>query len=317
MSLFNPDKIQVGISSCLLGDLVRYNGGHKASNFCIHDVAPHVEYVSVCPEMAIGMGTPRPAIRLVKHEDVLHLQSSDGKVDVTEAMQQFAAEKVPELSHLSGYLVCQKSPSCGMERVPEYSAKTGQGTKSGIGMFTQKLMETYPHLPVEEDGRLHDLLIRENFFTRLYAHHDWQKLVHAGLTKHSLIQFHSRYKYLLMAHSPKHYKSMGQLLANMDDLDSIQAIYFHRLMSALAMKPNKKNHTNTLQHLQGYFKKHLSAAQKKELSDAILKYRKGWVPLLVPITLIQHYLMEYPSDYLAQQVYLQPYPESLKLRYAY
>jgi uncharacterized protein YbgA (DUF1722 family)/uncharacterized protein YbbK (DUF523 family) len=317
MTLFDPNVVKIGISSCLLGEEVRFDGGHKRSHLCVQEVGQVVDFVSVCPEMAIGMGTPRPAIRLIKDGEDIYLQSRDGSLDVTQKMNQFSAEKVDELDYLSGYIVCAKSPSCGMERVLEYKKGTNNSSKSGIGIFTRRLMEIYPHLPVEEDGRLHDLLIRENFFTRVFAYHDWKTLSHSGFSKHKLTDFHARYKYLLMSHSPKAYQALGQTLGNIDDVEKTAQLYFEGFMTALKTKATKKNHTNTLQHIQGYFKKHLTPEQKAELTDAIMKFHDGVVPLLVPITLINHYLKEYPMPYIEQQVYLNPHPELLKLRYAY
>ena len=204
-----------------------------------------------------------------------------------------------------------------MERVLEYKIGTNNSTKTGVGVFAKALMDAYPHLPVEEEGRLNDMVIRENFFTRVYAYDDWRKMLASGLTKHKLIQFHSRYKYLLMAHSPKWYRELGPLLADIQDLAATADSYFEGFMSALKVKATRKNHTSTLQHIQGYFKKHLSARQKEELTESIMKYRQGLFPLLVPITLINHYLNEFEVPYIADQVYLNPHPETLKLRYAY
>lgn len=317
MSKFNPQRIQIGISACLLGEKVRFDGGHKQSSYCRQEIAPFFDYVPVCPEMAIGLGAPRKSIRLVRDGEAILVQSADGTLDVTDKLNQYSAAKLDELDFLGGYILCAKSPTCGMERVTEYKLGTNNGTKSGIGVFARQLMARYPLLPVEEEGRLHDLVLRENFFTRVYAYHDWHKMQQEGLTKHKLIQFHSRYKYLLMAHSPQWYRQLGPILADMASLERSAAEYFSGFMTALSINATRKNHTSTLQHIQGYFKKHLGAAQKLELSEAIMKYREGLLPLLVPITLINHYLKLYPTPYIEEQVYLNPHPEALKLRYAY
>jgi uncharacterized protein YbgA (DUF1722 family)/uncharacterized protein YbbK (DUF523 family) len=316
-SSFNSDKIQIGISSCLLGQKVRFDGGHKNSYYCDVTLRDHVEFVPVCPEMAIGLGTPRKSIRQVRDGEIVLIQSSDGSVDVTDKLNDYSHTKVAELNFLGGYILCAKSPTCGMERVSEYKIGTNNASKSGVGAFAKVLMDTYPHLPVEEEGRLNDLVIRENFITRLYAYHDWFSMLASGLTKHKLIQFHSRYKYLIMAHSPKWYRELGPILADIQDLSATATAYFAGFMTALKIKATRKNHTSTLQHIQGYFKKHLTAGQKQELSEAISKYHEGIFPLLVPITLINHYLREHPTPYIESQVYLNPHPEELKLRYAY
>lgn len=315
--LFTPAKIQVGISSCLLGQKVRFDAGHKNSYYCTKEIEPFFEYTSVCPEMAIGLGAPRKSIRLVKDGEKVLVRSADGSLDVTEKLQTYSKQKVAELHYLGGYILCAKSPTCGMERVTEYKIGTNNGSKSGIGVFARVLMDQYPHLPVEEEGRLHDMVIRENFFTRVFAYDDWRRMIGSGLSKHKLLQFHARYKYLLMAHSPKWYRELGPLLADIQDLEKTSEAYFDGFMTALKIKATRKNHTSTLQHIQGYFKKHLSVKQKEELSDLIEKYRQGMLPLLVPITLINHYLREFPTPYIDQQVYLNPHPEALRLRYAY
>ncbi|MEZ9141135.1 MULTISPECIES: YbgA family protein [unclassified Shewanella] len=314
---FNPEKIQIGISSCLLGQKVRFDGGHKNSNYCNIDLAPFFDYISVCPEMAIGMGAPRKTIRQELDGDKIYLKSADGSIDVTDKLEEYSQKRVGELDFIGGYILCAKSPTCGMERVIEYKYGTNNGTKSGVGVFAKKLMDTYPELPVEEEGRLHDPVIKENFITRVYAYHEWHTLQAEGWTKHKLMQFHARYKYLLMAHSPQWYRDLGPILANIDDLDAAAQSYFVGFMTALKIKATRKNHTSTLQHIQGYFKKHLSKEQKQELTESIMKYREGLLPLLVPITLINHYLREYPTPYIEGQVYLNPHPEALRLRYAY
>ncbi|MBR9726575.1 YbgA family protein [Shewanella intestini] len=310
-------QINIGISSCLLGEKVRFDGGHKQSMYCKKEIADFFNYVPVCPEMAIGMGAPRKSIRQVRDGDKIYVRSMDGSIDVTDKLEAFSDKKVPALAHLDGYIFCAKSPTCGMERVTEYKIGTNNGSKDGIGVFAKRMMQAYPHLPIEESGRLHDLVLRENFFTRVYAHNDWHEMMKSGVTKHKLIKFHSRYKYLLMAHSPVWYRDLGPLLANIEDVEQTAAQYFDGFMTALKIKATRKNHTSTLQHIQGYFKKHLNTTQKHELTQNIMKYREGLVPLLVPITLINNYLAQFPTPYIEEQVYLTPHPEALKLRYAY
>ena len=318
MNKFNPKKIQIGISACLMGENVRYDGGHKRSQYCTNELSKYFDFQHVCPEMAIGMGAPRKTIRQIKDNNTIILQSADGTLNVTDRMNAFSAEKVPTLTHLGGYIFCAKSPTCGMERVLEYKPGTNNATKSGIGVFARELMTQYPELPCEESGRLNDIMIKENFITRVYAYHDWQSMQYEGITKHKLVQFHSRYKYLLMAHSPLRLKDLGRIVANSaDDFEESTQKYFVEFMSVLKLLASRKNHTNTLCHIQGYFKKHLNATEKEELTDIIEKYRQGLQPLLVPITLINHYLRQYSTPYIDEQVYLNPHPEALRLRYAY
>ena len=307
--------IRVGISACLLGEKVRYDGGHKRADFCTEVLSGYFQFVPLCPEVAIGLGVPRPTIRLVQQGSDIRVQSADGALDVTEPLKAYGLKKSAELTDLSGYIFCAKSPSCGMERVRLYG--DGGGSKSGVGIYAHTLMQALPLLPVEEDGRLNDPHLRENFVMRVYAYHEWQQLLASGLSRGALVAFHSRYKYLLLAHHPGAYKELGRYLGAMAQwpLEHVAERYGAGLMSALKQRASRKNHANVLQHLQGYFKKQLTPAQKAELHESIDNYRRGILPLLAPMTLLRHYLREYPNDYLQQQVYFSPYPQELALRY--
>ena len=307
--------IVVGISACLLGHKVRYDGGHKRADFCEQILSHYFRFEPLCPEVAIGLGVPRPTIRLVQRHGETRAEAGDGSFDVTQPLTDYALAMSQKLGHLSGYVFCAKSPSCGMERVRLYGEAAG--AKIGIGIYARTLMQQLPLLPVEEDGRLNDPELRENFVMRVFAYHDWQQLCRQGVTRGRLIAFHSRYKYQLLAHHPGAYRELGRYLANMTELplQHIAERYSTGLMQALRCRATRRNHTNVLQHLQGYFKKQLSTAQKAELQGTIDKYRRGIMPLMAPMTLLQHYLREYPNAYLQQQVYLNPYPEELALRY--
>lgn len=310
-------KIKVGISACLLGQEVRFDGGHKRSSFCERDLGAHFDYHPVCPEMAIGLGAPRAAIRLVKRHGEVRAEASNGSFDVTERLIAFSEQKARQLDFLSGYILCAKSPSCGMERVRIYGANNEGSAKEGIGLFAKALMAVNPLLPVEEDGRLCDPILRENFVLRVFAYHDWQQLCARGITAAALIRFHSRYKYLVLSHASTYYRTLGKLLGNLGkaNLQEVADNYIRGLMAALTLRANRRSHTNVLMHLQGYFKRVLSSTQKQELCETIDKYRTGIFPLLVPLTLIRHHLREHPNSYLAEQVYLNPHPDTLKLRY--
>lgn len=310
-------KIKVGISACLLGAPVRYDGGHKRSVFCERELAEHFDFHPVCPEMAIGLGAPRPTIRLVRRDGQLRAEASNGAFDVTDQLIAFSEQKVRELHFISGYILCAKSPSCGMERVKVYGGAQG-AAKEGVGLYARALMEAHPLLPVEEEGRLNDPILRENFVLRVFAYHDWQQLMGGGLSAARLIAFHSRYKHLVLSHAPEAYRVLGRLLGSLKEraLAAVADEYIRGLMAALTRRANRKGHSNVLQHLQGYFKRRLTAGQRQELAETIHKYRVGLLPLLVPLTLIRHYLREHPNSYLEQQVYLTPHPETLKLRYS-
>ena len=310
--------INIGISACLVGQQVRYDASAKTSNFCVKELGQHVQYRAFCPEVAIGLPVPRPTIRQIRRGDMIHVSQPDGSGDVTEALSEYGKRVAKIASKLSGYIFCAKSPSCGMERVKVYQ-EDGKGSKSdGVGAFAKEIMAANPLLPCEENGRLNDAIIRENFVARVFAYRDWQDLVKSGVTKHKLYAFHSRYKYTVMSHDLIAYKKLGQLLAGSElDIDELAQQYITGLMTAMKIKATRKKHANTLQHIQGYFSKELTSDEKQELVIQIEEYRKGLVPLVVPLTLLKHHLMKFPKQYLAEQFYLNPYPPELRLRYGY
>jgi uncharacterized protein YbgA (DUF1722 family)/uncharacterized protein YbbK (DUF523 family) len=312
-------RLKIGISACVLGQKVRFDKGHKALHFCTKELSEFADFTPVCPEVGVGLPIPRPTIRQINQGDVITVSRADGTGDVTQALtefgQTFAANHHEELS---GFIFCAKSPSCGMERVKVYH-KNGKGSESnGVGLFAKQVIEANPDLPCEENGRLNDPILRENFMTRAYTYQKWLNLKKTGLTKHKLITFHSEHKYLVMSHHVESYKSLGQLLAQPDvEVEELAKQYISGLMEALSHHATRKSHTNTLQHLQGYFKKHLDTAKKQQLAEEIHSFREGITPLLVPIALINHYLQEFPNEYLASQTYLNPHPKQLRLRYGY
>lgn len=314
----NKEQLKIGISACLLGQKVRFDGSNKPSNFCINELSKHMSFESYCPEVAIGLNIPRPTIRLINKKEIIHVAQKDGSGDVTEALTDYGKQIATKTKHLSGYIFCSKSPSCGMERVKVYSEQGHLVNNDGVGAFAKQIMDSNPLLPCEESGRLNDMRIRENFIARVYAYKHWQMLIESGLTLHKLTSFHSRYKYTVMSHNLVLYKELGQLLANTElALQEKADRYIHGLMKALKIKATRKNHVNTLSHIQGYFTEHLISDQRQELCEQIEQYRLGLVPLMVPLTLINHYLRLYPKPYLSQQSYLAPYPKDLRLRYAF
>lgn len=315
------NKIPLGISACLLGAQVRFDGGHKRLTFAVDDLSPWVDFVPVCPEMAIGLPVPRPALRLIKQDDGVHLRFSNGREgDLTPDMQAFARKQCDALEHLCGYIVCAKSPSCGMERVRVYEPDSNNNRKSGTGLFTAELQRRFPWLPVEEDGRLQDPVLKENFVERIYVLSALNSLFREGLTRGKLIAFHSQYKLTLLAHSQPLYRELGRFVASLDkcqDLDGWFAEYRLRIMSLLAHPATRRNHTNVLMHVQGYFRRQLTSRQRQELAALIDCYRRGTQPLLAPVALLRHYMAEYPDPWLAGQRYFDPYPEALRLRYGH
>ncbi len=309
----------IGISGCLTGSAVRFDGGHKRMGFVMDELSRWVTFRPVCPEMAIGLPSPRPALRLTKTTggEIFMRFSKPPHEDVTAKMADFAAEYLPRIGDLAGFIVCAKSPTCGMERVRLYDEKGNSGRKEGVGLFTQALMDNYPWLPLEEDGRLHDPVLRENFVERVFALHELNTLRANGLTRHGLLDFHSRYKLQLLAHHQAGYREIGPFVASLhewQDLDAFFEVYRDKLMAILKQPASRKNHTNVLMHIQGYFRSQLNTRQRGELREVILNYRAGQLPILAPITLLKHYLAEYPDQYLAKQKYFDPYPETLGLR---
>ncbi|WLG84001.1 DUF523 and DUF1722 domain-containing protein [Pseudomonas cucumis] len=312
-------KPKIAISACLMGAEVRYNGGHKASRLCSLTLTDYFDFVTVCPEVAIGLGIPREPIRLVGNpEHPEAVGTINPQINATRPLAEYARKMAAELDDICGYIFMQKSPSCGLERVKVYQANGATMDGGGRGIYAQAFCALHPDLPVEEDGRLNDPVLRENFLTRVFAYSAWKQLLQTGLTRHALTDFHSRYKYLLMAHNPVQYKTLGNLLGNMGqfDLEELGPRYFSELMAALKKCATRRTHTNVLQHLSGYLKKVIGPEDKQEVQHVIGQYRQGIVPLVVPLTLLKHYFRQHPDPYIAQQVYLQPHPENLSLRNA-
>ncbi len=309
-------KIPIGISQCLLGDKVRFDGGHKHSKLCTEQLGQYFEYTPSCPEMGAGLGVPRRTLRMVGNEqDQRIVETRDNTIDVTDALATYSQQRVDELGDLSGYIFMQKSPSCGVFRVKVY-ADNGYAQNSSAGIFAKAFREKYPLIPVEEEGRLHDPLLLENFLVRVVIYHHWKLMVQQGITAKRLIDFHQRIKYQLMAHSVEGYKQAGKMLSNLKEaaLDNLANDYIHFVMTHLEKRASRKTHTNVLMHIRGYFKGKLNQIEQQELTQLIQDYRNGIVPLVVPVTLLQHYTRKLGSKYIEQQLYMQPYPHNLGLR---
>jgi uncharacterized protein YbgA (DUF1722 family)/uncharacterized protein YbbK (DUF523 family) len=310
-------KFRIGISSCLLGNEVRWNSGHKLDKYLAHTLGQFVEYVPVCPEVEAGFGVPRESFRLVGDPENPRLVTFKSKTDHTDRMLTWTQKRVRELEEeeLCGFIFKSDSPSSGMIRVKVYNEK-GMPHKVGIGMFARAFMEHFPLIPVEDDGRLNDPLIRENFILQIFTMKRWRDNLAKKPGMGNLVDFHTRNKLLMLSHSPKHYRLMGKLVAEgkkmplADLYDQYQLL----LMEALKLKTTIRKNINVLQHLMGYFKKQLSGDEKRELIEAFDQYRREYVPLIVPITLINHYVRKYDQPYLKQQTYLNPHPVELKLR---
>ena len=310
-------KIKLGISTCLLGENVRFDGGHKLDRFLRDTLGQYVEYIPVCPEVECGLPVPRESMHLEGDPDSPRLVTSRTKQDMTERMLTWARKRVVELEResLMGFIFKSDSPSSGMERVRVYGEK-GMPSKKGVGMFARIFMEHFPLLPVEEEGRLHDPVLRENFIERLFALRRWREVLEQRGGRGALVNFHTQHKLLILSHDPKHYQSVGQLVAQGKSLPVIDLYlqYQSVFLEALKLKTTPKKNANVLQHMMGYFKEELTANEKQELLEVIDLYRKEYLPLIVPITLIKHYVRKYDQPYLQEQVYLNPHPIELQLR---
>lgn len=309
--------VKVGISSCVVGQKVRFDGGHKGSNFVRVHLAKVFELTPICPEVGMGMSVPRPTIHLRDGVDGIKLtDTKTGELNHTDALNQFFDKVSPQVPEFDGYILAAKSPTCGMDRIKVYNDAGELQHRKGRGMYAQKLLAAFPSLPVEEDGRLNDHGLRESFIVRVFAHNEYRNKVLADPSINALIKFHSRYKFLVLAFHPQSYKSLGRLVAAASsyELDTLLKEYLTLLMFALNRTASRRKHTNVLMHLQGFFKKNLPPVDKQELNEQILKYRSGHVPLMAPLTLLKHHLKHFPNDYLQEQAYFQPYPEELGLR---
>lgn len=314
-----PEKIPVGISQCLLGDNVRYDGGHKRSKVCTELLAKRFDFIAVCPEMGIGMSAPREAILLRgnTHNDAVRAvgkRSTD--LDVTEKLEHYGREKAEELENIYGYVFMDRSPSCGLVNIKVYHENGNPLGRSSMGIYAREFTQRHPLIPVEEEGRLRNDKLCENFVARVYAYKRWRDLQASGMTLAKLQDFHAIHKYLLMSHRIESYRHLGRLVAqaHLRPLETSANEYIVEFMATLKIANNPKTHSNVLQHIMGYLKNDMNADSKKELLALIDEYRCGRVPLIAPLTLFKHHLGKHPNAYLQRQVYLEPHPPELMLR---
>jgi uncharacterized protein YbgA (DUF1722 family)/uncharacterized protein YbbK (DUF523 family) len=314
----SPGSIRIGISSCLLGQKVRYDGGHKRDRFATDVLEPFVEWVPLCPEVEIGLGIPRPTIRLERDpERGVRLVMPQAGEDLTQRMADWSEARMDGLldQDLCGYILKKDSPSCGMERVKVYDAN-GVPARDGTGVFAEVLLRRAPHLPVEEEGRLNDPRLRENFIARVFAVRRWKDMVAAGVTRARLMEFHAVHKFLCMARNQAGTRRLGTLLGSATAGDSAAALadtYLDGFTAVMQRPPSRKGHTNVLQHGAGYVSDDLDPADRKELTTAIHDYRNGLLPLIVPLTLLRHHARRQDRTYLLDQAYLSPHPHELML----
>ena len=309
--------IKIGISQCLLGDHVRYDGGHKHDRFITGTLGAFLSFVPVCPEIECGLGVPRESMRLVGDPDSPRLLTTRTQQDHTDRMVKWAKKRVIELEKedLCGFIFKSNSPSSGMERVKVYN-DSGMPVKKGIGMFARIFMDHFPLIPTEEEGRLHDLVLRENFIERVFTLKRWRDLLSEKKGMGKIVAFHTQNKLLIRAHSEQHYRTLGKWVAEGKriPIEELYTRYSETLMEALKLKSTRRKNANVLQHMMGYFKKRLSSDEKQEMLEIFDQYRLGYIPLIVPVTILKHYVRKYNEPYLAQQTYINPHPISLQLR---
>lgn len=312
----DKDRIIIGTSSCLMGEKVRYDKSHKHHSYITNTLGQFFSFRPFCPEMAIGLGTPRETLRLVDKEGEIRCigNKTEGH-DVTQALIDVAEEQAPWHADLCGYILKKGSPSCGMERVRIYNFDTGMPIDSGSGLYAGVLMKNFPFLPVEEEGRLGDPILRENFIKRVFAYRHWKDVVEEGLTMAKLTDFHSRYKYVLLSHHQARYRDLGKRVANAanEAIEEVERWYFEEFMSILKLRATRKGHVNVLQHLQGFLKNDLDKEDKQELTEMIDRYRRGKLPLIVPVVLLQHHFRRHPKPFANRSKYLDPHPSELML----
>ena len=311
------EPIKLGISSCLLGNKVRYDGGHSHDRFLTQTLGLFAEYVPVCPEVECGMPIPREAVRLVGDPENPRLLTQKTGIDKTQQMAEWIKVRLKELAthDLCGFIFRSKSPSSGLYRIRVYG-DDGKVRKNGTGLFARAFTQAFPRIPVEEAGRLHDPKLRENFIESIFSLQRWRKLLEENKTMAGLIEFHTHNKLLILSHSQDIYRKMGRLVAQgkQMDQDGLFDRYEEMLLKALKLKTTVKKNINVLQHMMGFFKKNIDKSEKQELLAVIEQYRSGYVPLIVPLTLMKHYVMKYDQPWLKTQTYLNPHPFELKLR---
>lgn len=311
-------RLRLGVSSCLLGEEVRFDGGHKRDRFLLTTLEPYVEWFSICPELEMGLGVPRETLRLEGDVETPRLVAPRSGTDHTEGMRTWSQAQMDRIAALDlhGYVFKRASPSCGLFRVKVYGKK-GVPQHNGRGIFATEMTRHFPLLPVEEEGRLHDAGLRENFFERLFAQERLKRFLQEDPNPGSLVRFHTALKLTLMAHSPAHYRSMGRLVAaaGSQDFPALLAQYQEEFSEAMGKLATTGRHVNVLHHILGFLKNVLPAPHKAELVDLVEDYRQGLVPLIVPVTLLKHHLRfhEVP-EWVTQQSYLNPYPKELMLR---
>ena len=308
------NKILIGVSSCLIGEKVRFDGGHKQSRYLLDTLGQYFAFRPFCPEVAIGLGVPRETIRLVEIDGRTEaVGNKTADLNVTRALVDSAVEQQDWHRRIFGYVVKKDSPSCGMERVRVYRGEQPQ--RDGRGIYTAEMMRRFPCLPVEEEGRLGDPVLRESFVKRVFIYRRWHELLEQGLSWAGLTDFHARHKLILYSHHQERGRALGRELsqAHEEPVEEYAPRYIAEMMEILKIYARRSNHVNVLEHIRGYLKRDLDKSDKQELTDSIEKYRLGQLPLIVPITLLRHHFRKNPNSYIERSYYMQPHPDELML----
>jgi uncharacterized protein YbgA (DUF1722 family)/uncharacterized protein YbbK (DUF523 family) len=310
--------VRIGVSACLLGGEVRFDGGHKHDRYLTDVLDQNVEWLPICPEIEVGMGVPRPVLQLRGGEIGERLVERESGLDWTGRMRSYAEARVRELEStgLDGFIVKKDSPSCGMSRVRVYKELGAMPTREGVGHFAQALTRSLPELPLEEEGRLRDAVLRERFIEQIFSHNRWRVLVSRGLTRRSLIAFHEAHKMLILAHDQKIYREMGRIVASFGDVpdEDVYSAYRSRFVAAFRRPTTIARHVNVLEHLFGHVKDKISRAEKREITSCIDAYRNEEIPLVVVVSLLKFLIAAHGVKYVRGQLYLEPHPRELKLR---
>ena len=309
-------RLLIGISSCLLGERVRFDSGHKNHSYISQTLSEYFDFRPFCPEVSIGLGIPREPIRLVAVErggPVRCIGTKDVNKDVTEPLKAIAHEQFDWIAGLDGYIFKKDSPSCGMDRVKVYTNTMPE--KNGVGIYAGEVINAFPNLPVEEEGRLGDAGLRENFIKRVFLYRRWRELIASGPSKKDLVTFHARHKLIYMSHNQDAMRELGRMVAAIGDyeINSFCEQYLQKISELMRQPASRKNHANVLKHIQGYLKRDLDSGDRQELEQTIEQYREGYLPLIVPITLLRHHFRKYPDEYIDQSWYMRPHPQEMML----
>ncbi len=312
------NEIKIGISACLLGEKVRFDSGHKHDHFITDTLGMFFKFVPVCPEIEVGMGVPRETVNLQGDVSSPRMIGTKSGEDWTERMRVYSEKRVKQLEkyNLRGYILKKDSPSCGLERVKLYARPGAAPERKARGLYADRLVKQFPLLPIEEEGRLNDPVLRENFIVRVFAYDRLCRLFSGSYKRGAVMQFHAAHKYLLLAHSPKHYQELGKLVADIKNYNpsDFAENYSRLFMEGLSLKSTVAKNVNVLHHILGFLKKQLTSDEKKYLLSIIEDYREELVPLIVPITLIRQYVEKFKVEYIQDQYYLNPHPKELMLR---